>query len=35
VLYDKAHLAANPANQVGPVHQIEPATIPRFGCGSS
>jgi hypothetical protein len=31
VLYDKVHLAANPANQVDPVHQIEPSTIPRFG----
>jgi hypothetical protein len=31
VLYDKANFAANPANQVQPVHQIEPSTIPRFG----
>jgi hypothetical protein len=31
VLYDKANFTANPANQVQPVHQIEPSTIPRFG----
>jgi hypothetical protein len=31
LLYDKANLAADPANQVQPVHQIEPATIPRSG----
>jgi hypothetical protein len=31
VLYDRANLAADPADQVGPVHQIEPSTVPRFG----
>jgi hypothetical protein len=31
VLYDRANLAPDPADQVEPVHQIEPATIPRYG----
>lgn len=31
VLYDVANLAPDPANQAGPVHQIEPSTVPRYG----
>jgi hypothetical protein len=31
VLYDRANFTPDPANQVEPVHQIEPATVPRYG----
>jgi hypothetical protein len=31
VLFDMANLTPNPADQIAPVHQIEPATIPRYG----
>jgi hypothetical protein len=31
VLYDRANLTPDPADQVEPVHQIEPATVPRSG----
>jgi hypothetical protein len=31
LLYDRANFTPDPADQVEPVHQIEPATIPRYG----
>jgi hypothetical protein len=31
LLHDRAHLAANPAQQTGPVHQIDPAALPAEG----
>jgi hypothetical protein len=31
VLFDQTNFAEVPGNQVQPVHQIEPSTIPRFG----
>lgn len=31
ILYDHANLTPNPADQVAPVHQIEPATVPNQG----
>lgn len=31
LLKDRANYAVNPEDQIGPVHQIEPSTVPRFG----